>query len=530
MTEPFGAAVRGAQLIVEAMSGFGITHVFANPGSTEAALVAAVGARGDMEQVLCLSEGVAAGAADGFFRSTGRPAATLLHLGPGLANAFSNLHNARRAASGVLNLVGDHLSWHKQADPPLETDIHALARAASSYAGQFALDSEGIAALVEACAVAVAGGVATLVAPHDATLGLVPAGLRSACAALVRSAAEAGDRPQTPERDVQYAADAIRAGRGVGFLLGGSTLRSPAVEHAARILETGARAFAETSPACWTRGRGLADLPQLAFDPDTAREQLADLELLVLCGARAPVAFFGSREGLPSSLMPAGCETVQLGTDLQSICSLLPIPARPSTGVADSRIPESSASAGPGCSPDQFALTFAQALPDSSIVIDEGITAGRGFAAASVNARAHDFMTLTGGALGQGIALAVGVAIGVAAGGGRRPVYCLVGDGSAMYSFPGLWTQSELGLDITTLVLNNRGYATLESAMQVERASRQEPAAAADAFAVNGIQWTDLARGLGVPSVSVDGPEELDEALAKAGPNGPRLIEVQMRR
>ena len=530
MTEPSGVAVQGAELIAEAMAGFGITHVFSNPGSTEAAVVAAIGARRGMEQVLCLVEGVAAGAADGFFRSTGRPAATLLHLGPGLANAFSNLHNARRAASGVLNLVGDHLSWHKEADSPLETDIRALAGAASSSVGVFALDSEGVAALVKACAVAVAGGVATLLMPHDATLGLVSAALRSECAALIRSVASARDPKVLPERDAQYVAEAIRAGRCVGFLLGGSALRSPTVEHAGRLLEAGLRAYAETSPACWTRGRELPDLHQLAFDTDIAREQLADLELLVLCGARAPVAFFGDRAALSSSLMPPGCEAVELGTDLQAICASLPIPARHSASGNRRRIRASLSAEGPGLSPEEFALTFAEALPDSSIVIDEGITAGRGFAAASVNAATHDFMTLTGGALGQGIPLGIGVAIGTALGGVRRPVYCLAGDGSAMYSFQGLWTQSEMGLDITTLVLNNRGYATLESAMKLERSTRGDLTRPADAFAVTGIHWTDLARGFGVPSVSVRRPEELKEALAMAGPNGPRLIEVQMRR
>lgn len=527
MTEPSSAGAEGAELIADAMSKFGITHVFSNPGSTEAALVAAIDARNDMRQVLCLFEGVASGAADGFFRSTGRPAATLLHLGPGVANAFSNLHNARRAASGVLNLVGDHLSWHKKADPPLETDIYAVAGAVSSYVGEFTLDSEGIAALVKACAVAARGGVATLVAPYDATIGPVPARLRAECGTLIRSpVGEVQHSRSAPGQDAKYVAEAIRAGRRVGFLLGGSALRSPSVEHAARLLEAGVRAFAETSPACWTRGRNHPDLSQLAFDADTAREQLADLELLALCGARAPVSFYGDRDGLSSSLVPAGCETVELGPDLPAVCASLPIPARYSAATHERRIQTPSTTRGPGLSAEEFALTFAEALPDSSIVIDEGITAGRGFAAAGVNAGTHDYMTLTGGALGQGIPLAIGAAIG----GGRRPVYCLVGDGSAMYSLQGLWTQSGLGLDVTTLLLNNRGYATLESAMKRERLAHGDPSRPEDSFTVDGIQWTDVARGLGVPSVTVSQAEELKKALAMSEAGGPRLIEVKMRR
>lgn len=525
MTESSSAGLQGAELIAETMSGFGITHVFANPGSTEAALVAAVDARSDMEQVLCLFEGIAAGAADGFFRSTGRAAATLLHHGPGLANAFSNLHNARRAASGVLNLVGDHLSWHKKVDSPLTTDINTLAGVVSSYVAEFTLDSGGVAALAKACGVAVAGGVATLVVPQDAAIGPVPARLRSEAAALVRPRADAGDSRVVPERGAEYVAEAVRAGRRVGFLVGGRALRSPVVEHTGRLLDAGVRAYAETSPACWTRGREMPGLHQLAFDADTAREQLADLEVLALCGARAPVSFFGDRARTSGSLVPAGCETVDVGPDLRAVCAALPDAGQGSAGTRPRGAPRPPAAEGPGISPEEFARTLAEALPDSSIVVDEGITAGRGFAAAGMNAATHDYMTLTGGALGQGIPLAIGASIG-----GGRPVYCLVGDGSAMYSFQGLWTQSERGLGVTVLVLDNRGYATLESVMRQERVARGEPSRAADAFVVDGISWTDIGRGLGVPSTAVCQTEELREALAMAETGGPRLIEVRMSR
>ena len=125
--------MNGAESLIRTAIAAGVEVCFANPGTTEMPLVLAIDAIPGIRAILGLFEGVCTGAADGYARMAGKPAFTLLHMGPGFANGIANLHNARRARSPVVNLIGDHATWHLEADAPLTSDIVSLARPVSSW-------------------------------------------------------------------------------------------------------------------------------------------------------------------------------------------------------------------------------------------------------------------------------------------------------------------------------------------------------------------------------------------------------------
>ena len=167
--------MNGAQALARTLADSGVEVCFSNPGTSEMHFVAGLDAVPQLHGVLCLFEGVATGAADGYGRMAGRPAATLLHLGPGLANGLANLHNARRAATPLVNVVGEHATYHKRFDAPLESDIDSLARPVSHWIRRPARAADVAADAAQAVAAALGppGGVATNIAGmHGAPAGI----------------------------------------------------------------------------------------------------------------------------------------------------------------------------------------------------------------------------------------------------------------------------------------------------------------------------------------------------------------------
>jgi len=161
--------MNGAELLIKAAVEADIEYCFANPGTTEMPLVAAMESEPRFRPVLTMFEGVCTGAADGYGRVAGRPAMTLTHLGPGFANGIANLHNARRANTPIVNVVGDHASWHVNYDPPLASDIHSLANPVSKWV-RTSRTAESVAAdFVYAVNAAwqPSGAISTLVLPMD---------------------------------------------------------------------------------------------------------------------------------------------------------------------------------------------------------------------------------------------------------------------------------------------------------------------------------------------------------------------------
>ena len=444
--------MNGAQALIQTLTGCGVDTCFSNPGTSEMHFVAALDAQPEMRGVLCLFEGTATGAADGYGRMRDQPATALLHLGPGLANGLANLHNARRAHTPVLTIVGDHATYHSRLDAPLESDIESLARPVSSWFRRTA--AAALAGPDAADAVAAAcrppGGVATLVLPADVSWS---DGGEPAPARVTRPAAP------VPDAAIDAAAAALRSGAPCLLLLGGTALRAAGLSAASQVAQgTGARLLAETFPARLERGAGLPAVDRLAYLAEFAASQLASPEHLILAGARAPVSFF-AYPGKPSSLVPAGCQVHVLaepGEDvpaaLAALASVVAPAARPLLQPAQRpALPDGDLTA------ERAAAVLGALLPEGAIVSDEANTSGLWLPGATAGAPRHDWLTLTGGAIGQGLPLATGAAIACP----DRPVLALEADGSAMYTISALWTHAREQLDITTVIFSNRCYAIL---------------------------------------------------------------------
>jgi acetolactate synthase-1/2/3 large subunit len=513
--------MNGAQALLRTLAGCGVDVCFSNPGTSEMHFVAALDAVPQLRGVLCLFEGTATGAADGYGRMTGRPAAALLHLGPGLANGLANLHNARRARTPLLAVVGDHATYHKQFDAPLESDIDALAGSVSAWIRRPGRAADVAAAAAEAVAAAMTppGGIATLILPADVSWS---EGARPAPELPVPAQAPvAGDA-------IESAAAALRGDEPCVILLGSDGMRRPGLEAASRVARaTGARVIGETFPPRHERGAGLPAIDRLAYLAEFAVAQLGDVRHLILAGARAPVSFF-AYPGQPSSLVPAGCRVHLLaspGDDVRGALTTLaglvapgtePVPQQP----ARPALPDGNLTA------ESAAAVIGALLPEGAIVSDEANTSGLWLPGATAGAPPHDWLTLTGGAIGQGLPLAIGAAIASPG----RSVLALEADGSAMYTISALWTHAREGLDITTIIFSNRAYAIL--GMELDRVGATTAGEAARSLlTLSGpdLDFIALARGMGVPasraSTATEFARQLRQALAEPGPH---LIEAEV--
>jgi acetolactate synthase-1/2/3 large subunit len=514
--------VNGAQALIRTLADSGVAVCFSNPGTSEMQFVASLDAVPELRAVLCLFEGVATGAADGYGRMTGRPAATLLHLGPGLANGLANLHNARRAGTPLVNVVGDHATYHKRFDAPLESDIDSLARPVSRWVRRSARSADVAADAAEAVAAALGppGGVATLILPADVSWsdGAAPA-------------------PPVPLRPpalvpgpvIEDTAEILRGGQvgpGCVILLGGDALRRPGLEAASRIATaTGARLLGETFPARLERGAGLPALERLAYLAEFAQSQLAGTRQLILAGARAPVSFF-AYPGLPSSLVPEGCQVHTLARPGEDVCAAL---ASMAGRVAPDARPQPQPAQRPALPGGELTAEAAAAvigglLPEGAIVSDEANTSGLWLPAATAGAPPHDWLTLTGGAIGQGLPVATGAAVACP----DRSVLALDSDGSAMYTISALWTHAREQLDVTTVIFSNRRYAILDLELQrVGAVAGGDAARSLLDLSRPDLDFTALARGMGVPAARAASAGEFADELGRAlAEPGPHLIEA----
>ena len=503
--------MNGAQALVGSLVGAGVDVCFMNPGTSEMHFVAALDAVPQMRGVLALFEGVATGAADGYARIAGRPAAVLLHLGPGLANGLANLHNARRARTPVLVIVGAHATGHVRYDAPLQSDIEALARTVSGWVHTSGTTRELARDAMRALAAARRGQIATLVLPADVSWSdggtLAPA------------------RPGHSAGPVHPADPTLLSPQAMLFL-GGSALTEPGLRAASRIsAATGARLLAETFPARMERGAGLPAVDRLAYLAEQAEDQLAGVGHLILAGARSPVSFF-AYPGRASDLVPAGCSVTVLAEPdqdaeaaLEQLADLVaagtpPVLAAPAVYPAD-----------PGpLTAISLANTVAASLPEGAIVADEANTSGFALPMALTGAARHSLLTLTGGSIGQGLPAATGAAVADP----DRPVLCLEADGSALYTIQALWTQAREQLNVTTVLINNAAYAILR--MELARtAAGQAGERAARMLDLSGPtpDFTAISTGLGVPAVRVTTAGDLDRELRRAyAEPGPHLIEA----
>lgn len=507
--------MNGAQALINTLVDGGVDVCFANPGTSEMHFVAALDTVDQMRGVLTLFEGVATGAADGYARIADKPAAVLLHLGPGLGNGLANLHNARRARVPMVLVVGDHATYHKKYDAPLESDIDAVAGTVSGWVHRTTTAADVGADTAEAIATSLAGSqVSTLILPADASWsdGAEPATVTV-------------ERP-TRSVDVASVAAVLRSKEPTTILIGGDATRGPGLAAAARIAEaTGARVLCETFPTRLERGAGVPAIERLGYFAEAAAAQLDGAKHLVLAGAKSPVSFF-AYPGMPSDLVPAGCG-VHVLAEYDGAADAL-------TALADEVAPGTVAALAPASRPQvpSGALTSASAaevigalMPERAIVVDESNTSGVMLPAATAGAPAHDWLTLTGGAIGYGIPTAVGAAVAAP----DRPVLSLQSDGSAMYTISGLWTQARENLDVTTVIYNNGAYDILRLELQRVGAGSAPGPKAQDLLDISRptMDFVKMAEGMGLSARRATTCEELAEALRDAfAQPGPHLIDA----
>jgi acetolactate synthase-1/2/3 large subunit len=513
--------VNGAHALLATLEANGVTTCFANPGTSEMHFVAGLDDFPEMRGVLCLFEGVATGAADGYARVTKRPAATLLHLGPGLANGWANLHNARRARVPIVNIVGDHATYHAQYDAPLQSDIASLVSGLEGWQRR-TTHADGVAqdtADAVRAAYGPPGRIATLILPADVSWTEVtnpprdwPLGEREGLT--------------TPDESrLSRAVELLRTKR-TALFLGGSALSAREMELAQRVAAaTSCRVIMETFPTIMDHGAGIVSPERLIYLAEFAAAQLKDVEALILIGARVPVSFFAYPD-IPSVIAPEGCEVLDLappGTDTNAALALIadelhaPRVALP-TGDAPSAPSGALTTA-------TFAAAVGATSPEGLIIADESNTSGVHLYGALQLAPPHQWMTLTGGSIGMGLPLALGAAVGSA-----QRVLCVEADGSMMYTLQALWTMARENLDVTVVALSNRSYAILNYELRrvgaVSEGSTSQRMLDLDEPTLD---LCKLAEAQGVPSVRVTTADELVEALRHSySTPGPMFIEAML--
>ena len=513
--------MNSAQALLKTLADAGIEVCFTNPGTSEMHFVAALDTEPRMRAVLALFEGVATGAADGYARMAGKPAATLLHLGCGLGNGLANLHNARKGKVPIVNIVGDHATYHTQYDAQLQSDIETVARNVSPG---FVRTSKSTAELGQDAADAITaarglpGQVATLILPADVSWG----------EGGVPCPPPPAPTPQPADDSVLKAlADILRSGQNAALLLGGRALGEPGLLAAARLAAaTGVKLLAEVFPTRLVRGAGVPAIERMAYFAELAGVQLAGLQHLILVDAKSPVSFF-AYPGKASDLVPPGCQVHTLAAPTQDAPACLDQLVA-ALGAASAQ-PALQAPVRPDRPSGQ--LTAAKAcqavghlLPEGAILVDEAITSGQKLGAMTAGCPRHDVLTLTGGAIGQGLPCAVGAAIACP----TRPVLALVGDGSAMYTVQALWTMAREQLHVISVIFNNAAYSVLNIELERVGAGQSGPRSRAQLdLGAPPLDFARLAQGMGVHAVRADTAEAFCAALeyALATP-GPHLIEA----
>ncbi|MCP5267071.1 MAG: acetolactate synthase large subunit [Burkholderiaceae bacterium] len=514
--------MNGAESLVRTLVDSEVDVCFTNPGTSEMHFVAALDRVPGMRCVLGLFEGVATGAADGYYRMSGRPAATLLHLGPGLANGLANLHNARRAGSGIVNIVGDHATYHQQYDAPLASDCAGVARPMSHWVHSSA-SAQAVAA-DGATAVQVArtapGQIATLILPADTAWNEA----KAAAPALPVPA-----RPEVDSSAVDAAARLLLADGPNALLLGGVALRAESLEIAGRIAaKTGCRLLAENMNARLQRGAGRVQVQRIPYPVEQAVAMLADLRGLVQVGSKPPVGFFAYPDK-PSILTPDDCTLTVMGTaadDLHAALEALAEAVGAGSGVAPAHTAELARPQIPGgaLTPESVGLVLAALMPEQAIIVDEAVTTGRGFHAPTAVAAPHEWLSSRGGAIGYCLPCATGAAVACP----DRKVIALSGDGSAMYTVQSLWTMARESLDVLVLVFANRGYQILRGELKGVGVADPGPNAVRMLTVDQPVlDFVALASGQGIAAERVTDVDGLVAAMRRGlGERGPRLIEV----
>ena len=511
--------MNGSECAMKAAKDAGIEVCFANPGTTELPLVVALDTVGGIRPVLGLFEGVCTGAADGYARMLQKPVMVLLHLGPGLANGIANLHNAKRAHSKIVTLVGEHSTWHRPFDPPLAMDIESLAKTVSGWQRTCVSCDRLGQDMADAVEAADKGQIATIIVPFDLQTEKCGSGV---------VVSHKKEKPSVSRGAVKTAATLLREGKKTVLMLGNKYIGRKELLAAARIKQAcGCDLITENFPAHIMRGAGLPDVIRVPYLPEMAVDMLSKFEVFVFAGAKEPVSFFGY-EGIPPAFLKDEQQKFHLSTPDQDLLDVLDILADELDAskiinpdlLASLKIPEMPAGV---LTPDKICAVIAALQPEGAIVVEEAITTGLMYYSITSGVAPFDLLTLTGGAIGQGAPCAVGAAIACP----DRPVINFQADGAGMYTLQALWTEAREGLNVTTLICSNRSYDILK--VEYGRLGVSPGKCATQLTDLAGIDWVNLGKGMGVPSVKVTTAEVLVRELGKAlHEQGPNLIQMVM--
>ncbi|AQR62057.1 acetolactate synthase large subunit [Brevundimonas sp. LM2] len=515
--------MNGAETLVETLADQGVEVCFANPGTSEMHFLAAL-ENPRIRSVLCLFEGVATGAADGWARMKDKPASTLLHLGPGLANGLANIHNARRAGIGMVNVIGEHSTRHLKYDAPLTSDIQGLARPLCHWIrttdGPQSIARDAAAAVQKASEHP--GLISALILPGDASWG------------------DAGDLPklEKPEpvrrapdaAQVDHIAKVLKSGEPTLIIFAGKSMRGASLELAGRIAaSTGCRIATQFFSVRIERGAGRTPLERIPYAVPQALQFLSAFKHIVTVETGEPIAFFAYPDK-PSLLKPAGCQVHELiARDEDSILGLEMLVEALSASKAEPALQAYSDTPMPqgALNPTSIAHALSHAMPENCILVDESLTTGRESMGLTAGARPHDTVQNMGGSIGYGTPVATGAALACP----DRRTFCMVGDGSAMYTIQSLWTQAREGLPVTTIIFANNTYAILKAEYSNMGAGSAPGPRALSMIDIDNptIDWVAMAKSMGVPATSVTNAEDFTQAMINSTREaGPVLIEVKL--
>mgnify|MGYP001221750447 FL=1 len=515
--------MNGAEALIQTLTESGVEVCFANPGTSEMQLVAAIDQQKGMRAILGLFEGVVTGAADGYGRMTDKPAATLLHLGPGLANGLANLHNAKRARVPMINIVGDHAVEHLKHDAPLTSDILGLAKPMSNWVRT----SQSPSDLAEAGAAALAasqtypGQLTTIIAPgdHAWTDGAKTAGTQNI-----------PDIPKANQNTVAKAAQVLSLTGPSAIFLGGRALREGALAQAGRIAaKTGARIICETLPARLQRGVGRVAVERLPYFAEMAVEHLKGLKKIIFVGVKPPVSFF-AYPNKPSWLSPEAASLIELAdvqTDAEDalfrLANAINAPKEPGNIQEATEVSFEHGK----LTRESLGIIISQLLPKNAIVSDESGTSGGALFRHSASSPEHDWLIQTGGAIGQGLPVALGAAVACP----DRKVLALQADGSGMMTLQALWTMARENLDVTTVIMKNNSYGILNIELGRVGVTNPGPKALSLLDLTNPeLDWVAMSEGMGVPAQRAETAQQFHDALTKGiEDRGPRLIEAVLQ-
>lgn len=523
-------ALNGAATLVATLENAGVDVCFANPGTSEMHFVAALDQSESLRSVLCLAETVVTGAADGYARMTDKPGVTLLHTGPGLANGLSNLHNAKKALTPILNVIGEHATYHIEYDAPLTSNIEAIADTVSAWvhtsrsATEIARDADaGLAA-----ATTYPGQVASLILPADtAWTPAIPDGVNANSGQKTLAIRQPGTCPDADR--IQSIANILKSGEPAAMILTGTCLRQRGLEAASRISQaTGVEFLAQTSNARIERGAGRVFIESVPYNVDRALERLSGFKTIVRVCAKAPVAFFAYPDK-PSTLSPPDARVELLAAENEDgVAALEALVEALDAGDLE---PKREAYAVPTELPDgeldaeSIGKIIARMLPEQAVVVDESISSGATYPQLLRGANPHDYLQICGGSIGDGFPLATGAAVACP----ERKVVAIQADGSGMYSLQALWTQARENLDITTLILSNRAYAILKYELKNVGAVAGPTARELMDLTNPEIDWVGLAGSMGVKGKKVKTVRELEREFERTlKEKGPQLLELHM--